>query len=184
VSKKGLKYKLDISEVIAFILAMILLIAINHYLSNYSDKQSNDIIIFAIVLSFFSAMFGPFVGGLTGFLGIISAYNLRSNAVQYPTAIAMMAFGYIIGRYANEYKIRDGRFEKKQITLFVTMECIASLTAFVFIKPFVEYVISDINLYDALWDGLKNAIIVSIPVSFALAILLFVINVFYKNSKS
>jgi len=184
VSRKILKYKLDISEVIAFIIAMGLLLGINYYLSNHAGRQSNNIVIFAIVLSFFAAMYGPFVGGIAGFLGIISAYTLRSNIVQYPTAFAMLVFGYIIGRYAAEYKIRDGKFERKQITLFVTMECIASLTSFVFVKPFIEYLIYDTDLYAALWEGMKNAVIVSIPVNFALAIFLFVINVFYKNSKS
>ena len=184
VSDKKLKYFLGITEIIAFIIAIILIIAMNSYANVVASRVSSLIVVFIVVLSFFSSMYGPVVGGLTGFLGIVCGYALKDVGITFGEAIAMMIFGVMVGLFASDYKIRDGEFGRKQIALFISMESLASIVSLVFVKPFIEYIFYDIDLYSGLWDGTKNAVIVSIPVNFGIAIILFVVNVFYKNSKS
>lgn len=184
MNDKKLRYKLDTAEIVAFIFALFIIIEMNKYVLQFVKKPTNIILVFIIILSCFSALFGPYVGGITGFLGVICGYSFNGIDVPFGEAFAMLVFGVIVGHFAYVYKVRDGGFGKKQIAIFMLIECIASTVSLVFIKPFIEYMFYDVELFDALWDGMVKSAVVSLPINFVLAIFLFLVNAFHNSTKS
>jgi len=179
-----LKYKLGVSEIVALVIAVGLIMLLSSYAKDVVKVENDQFIVFIVILSFFSALYGPIVGIFVGFLGVVCGLAIHGIPVPFGDAIAMGVFGGLIGQFAGDYMIRDGGFGRRQIILFLSMQGIACILSLVLIKPFFDYLFYNKDLFRAMYSGIRGSVIVAIPINFALAILFYVINAFYINAKS
>ena len=80
----------------------------------------------AAVLAFFSAIFGPIVGGAIGLIG---------------HALGDAVFGIIVGLFAAKYKVKEGSFGRKEIGLFNLVQVVANALAWILVAPVLDIVI-------------------------------------------
>ena len=95
----------------------------------------------AAVLAFFSAIFGPVVGGAIGLivhaLGDAVFYGCVWWSWVFPDAV----FGIIVGLFAAKYKVKEGSFGGKEIGLFNIVQVVANALAWILVAPVLDIVI-------------------------------------------
>lgn len=138
------KYKLGTIEIFSFIIGVFILMGLNKYVFFSSEllKATTQI----AVVAFFSTLFGSITGGLTGFLGIICSFAICGENVGFPPAIGYAVYGALLGQFANRYLIREGRFRLKQLFLWNCVNVFSLISAFVLVKPMVEFLFYNTDL--------------------------------------
>ena len=93
----------------------------------------------AAVLAFFSAIFGPVVGGAIGLIALGDAvfYGSVWWSWLFPDAV----FGIIVGLFAAKYKVKEGSFGGKEIGLFNIVQVVANALAWILVAPVLDIVI-------------------------------------------
>ena len=91
----------------------------------------------AAVLAFFSAIFGPVVGGAIGLIGHAVFYGSVWWSWVFPDAV----FGIIVGLFAAKYKVKEGSFGGKEIGLFNIVQVVANALAWILVAPVLDIVI-------------------------------------------
>ena len=91
----------------------------------------------AAVLAFFSAIFGPVVGGAIGLIGHALFYGSVWWSWVFPDAV----FGIIVGLFAAKYKVKEGSFGGKEIGLFNIVQVVANALAWILVAPVLDIVI-------------------------------------------
>ena len=91
----------------------------------------------AAVLAFFSAIFGPVVGGAIGLIGDALFYGGVWWSWVFPDAV----FGIIVGLFAAKYKVKEGSFGGKEIGLFNIVQVVANALAWILVAPVLDIVI-------------------------------------------
>lgn len=180
---RKLKYILGTTEIIAFVAAILIIVGASNGASNTITVESTQVEIFVGILCFFSAMYGAAVGGLTGYLGVVCAFVIKGLTVPYATALSMAVYGGLVGWFAPKYRIREGQFGRRQVLLFLVIEAMACVAALIFIKPFLDYVMYDKDLYEMITMGIHTSLICALPMNLVLAILFYVVNIFYRDDK-
>lgn len=70
------------------------------------------------VLTFFSAIFGPIVGGVIGLVGHALGDALFYGSIWWSWVFPEAVFAIAVGIFAAKYKVKEGGFGKKEIILF------------------------------------------------------------------
>ena len=79
----------------------------------------------AAVLAFFSAIFGPVVGGAIGLIGHALGDAVFYGSVWWSWVFPDAVFGIIVGLFAAKYKVKEGSFGGKEIGLFNIVQVVA-----------------------------------------------------------
>ncbi|MDO4294458.1 MAG: ECF-type riboflavin transporter substrate-binding protein [Eubacteriales bacterium] len=95
----------------------------------------------AAVLAFFSAIFGPVVGGAIGLIGHALGDAVFYGSVWWSWVFPDAVFGIIVGLFASKYHVKEGGFGGKQIALFNAAQVVANLLAWVLVAPVLDIVI-------------------------------------------
>lgn len=93
------------------------------------------------VLAFFSAIFGPVVGGAIGLIGHALGDAVFYGSVWWSWVFPDALFGIIVGIFAKKYKVREGGFGGKQIVLFNIVQVIGNALAWILLAPVLDIAI-------------------------------------------
>jgi len=173
---KSLEYKLDTPEIMAFVIGVVVIIATNRIffrLDSYELTMAKVLVLVGI-LSFFATLFGPVAGGLIGVLGIICSYAICSLRIDFADSISYAVYGCLLGQFASSYYIREGNFKIKQVVLWNLTNMFSLIAAFIFVKPFLQYIFYNIDLIENLVFGMKMVLLSSVILGVILSIVFFV----------
>ena len=95
----------------------------------------------AAVLAFFSAIFGPVVGGAIGLIGHALGDAVFYGSVWWSWVFPDAVFGIIVGLFAAKYKVKEGSFGGKGIGLFNIVQVVANALAWILVAPVLDIVI-------------------------------------------
>ena len=95
----------------------------------------------AAVLAFFSAIFGPVVGGAIGLIGHALGDAVLYGSVWWSWVFPDAVFGIIVGLFAAKYKVKEGSFGGKGIGLFNIVQVVANALAWILVAPVLDIVI-------------------------------------------
>ena len=95
----------------------------------------------AAVLAFFSAIFGPVVGGAIGLIGHALGDAVFYGSVWWSWVFPDGLFGIIVGLFAAKYAIKEGGFTGKSIVLFNVVQVIANALAWIVLAPVLDILI-------------------------------------------
>jgi len=95
----------------------------------------------AAVLAFFSAIFGPVVGGAIGLIGHALGDAVFYGSVWWSWVFPDAVFGIIVGLFAAKYKVKEGSFGGKEIGLFNIVQVVANALAWILVAPVLDIVI-------------------------------------------
>ncbi|MDO4187698.1 MAG: ECF-type riboflavin transporter substrate-binding protein [Lachnospiraceae bacterium] len=93
------------------------------------------------VLAFLSAVFGPVVGGIVGFLGHALGDALFYGSVWWSWVFPEAVVGALIGLFVKKYAIKEGGFTGKNIALFNIVQVVANAIAWIIVAPVLDIVI-------------------------------------------
>jgi energy-coupling factor transport system substrate-specific component len=92
-------------------------------------------------VAFLSAVYGPIVGLLVGFLGHALGDALFYGSVWWSWVFPDAIFGVIMGIFAGKYLIKEGGFGKKQIITFNIVQIVANAISWILVAPILDIVI-------------------------------------------
>ena len=95
----------------------------------------------AAVLAFFSAIFGPVVGGAIGLIGHALGDAVFYGSVWWSWVFPDALFGIVMGIFVKKYMIKEGGFGKKEIILFNVVQVVANAVAWIIVAPILDIVI-------------------------------------------
>ena len=95
----------------------------------------------AAVLAFFSAIFGPVVGGAIGLIGHALGDAVFYGSVWWSWVFPDAVFGIVIGLFAKQFAVKEGGFDKKQIVKFNIVQVVGNLAAWVLVAPVLDILI-------------------------------------------
>lgn len=149
------KYKLDNASIFAFVIAVIAMCIISKiFFGSSLDFSALDcILVFEAIVVIIATLFGASAGLLTGFLGVISSMDLCGTTISFSAAIAMALLGVYVGWFANKYGVREGKLSIKEMLFWIVIHASALIAAFVFVQPFIDYVVYDKDLFDGVRRG-------------------------------
>lgn len=180
---RTLKYKLDIPGIIALVISVIIMTISNLLLSSIWTEQIKEVY-FDTVICVCASLFGPFIGLMTGFLGSVCGDIIVKTKIAFADGIVYLILGYIIGSFANRYGIREGRFKGEKCVVWFIVNAIGTILTLFFLKPFVDYIIYDKEMFMSLIEGGKAALICAIPLGVVLTILFYSISKSFKKRKN
>ena len=93
------------------------------------------------VLAFLSAVFGPIVGAIVGFLGHALGDALFYGSVWWSWVFPEAVVGCVIGLLSNKFLIKEGGFSGKNIALFNIVQVVANAVAWIVVAPVLDIVI-------------------------------------------
>lgn len=178
-----LKYKLGTTEILAFAVAVPSMVTLSYLFPNVSIADSGMSKLFIALVCFFAAMFGPIVGGLTGFLGTVCGFVLYGQSVNFSYAIATCLYGIIVGELAPRYQLREGNYKTKQIEIFIVVNALASIVAFSFVEPFIDFISYGEELSSAINNGVRKTLTCATSLNAVMAIFLYVVSIFRRDGK-
>lgn len=95
----------------------------------------------AALLAFMSAVYGPWVGLIMGFLGHALGDALFYGSVWWSWVFPDAVFGLIVGLFVKKYAITEGGFAVKQIVIFNIVQVVANAIAWILVAPVLDIVI-------------------------------------------
>lgn len=95
----------------------------------------------AALLAFMSAVYGPWVGLIMGFLGHTLGDALFYGSVWWSWVFPDAVFGLIVGLFVKKYAITEGGFAVKQIVTFNIVQVVANAIAWILVAPVLDIVI-------------------------------------------
>ena len=93
------------------------------------------------VLAFLSAVFGPVVGAIVGFLGHALGDALFYGSVWWSWVVPEAVVGAVIGLFVKKYAIQEGGFGGKNIATFNIMQVAANAVAWIVVAPVLDIII-------------------------------------------
>lgn len=93
------------------------------------------------VLAFISAVFGPVVGAIVGFLGHALGDALFYGSVWWSWVVPEAVVGAVIGIFAKNFIIKEGGFSGKKIATFNIAQVAANAVAWIVVAPILDIVI-------------------------------------------
>lgn len=88
----------------------------------------------------FAVLYGPVVGGLSGFIGHVLT-DMSWGGVWWSWAFGTLVYGVIVGLGADKINIKSGNFGKKEIITLAIYECIANIVAWPIVAAVGDVVI-------------------------------------------
>ncbi len=94
------------------------------------------------VLAFFSAIYGPIVGGFIGLIGHALGDALFYGSVWWSWVFPEAVIGIAIGVFAKKFAVREGGFVKaKNIVLFNVIQIVANAVAWILVAPILDILV-------------------------------------------
>ena len=131
----------SVKNVVAVGIGAALFFVLGRFVAIPSPVPNTNISLQYSVLAMLAAMFGPVVGGLIGFIGHTLIDLSWGGAPWWSWVIASAFVGVAVGLVSNKLKIRDGEFGKKDIVLFILINVIAHVVAWIGVAPVLDILI-------------------------------------------
>ena len=136
-----MKLKFGIKEVVAIGIGTALFIVLTNVQVPFGIIPNTALQSRVAVLTFFSAVFGPIVGGAIGLIGHALGDALFYGSVWWSWVFPDALFGILMGLFAAKYAIKDGGFNGKAIALFNVVQIIANALAWILLAPVLDILI-------------------------------------------
>jgi len=135
------KKKMSIRSVVAIGIGTALFVVLSYVSIPLVLIPNTSIQTRVALLSYMTAIFGPFVGACIGFLGHMLADAIQYGSVWWSWVVPEAVFGIILGLFYRYYAIEDGDFKGKRIVVFNIVQIIANLTAWFLVAPALDLLI-------------------------------------------
>jgi len=133
--------KFGIRQVVATGIGTALFVALTEVQIPLVIVPNTSLQVRAALLAFLSAVFGPWVGLITGFLGHALGDALFYGGVWWSWVFPDAIFGLLVGLFAKKYLITEGGFGGKQIALFNIVQVVANAIAWIVAAPVLDILI-------------------------------------------
>lgn len=161
-----MKKKFGIKEVVAIGIGTALFVALTEVQIPLGFIPNTALQPRVALLAFLSAVFGPIVGGIVGFLGHALGDALFYGSVWWSWVVPEAVVGIVIGLFAKKFAIKDGGFGAKKIVLFNIVQVVSNAVAWIVVAPVLDIVIyaepANKVFAQGAWAFLGNIIIAGI----------------------
>lgn len=140
--RQEMKTKFGIKEVVAIGIGTALFVVLTNVQVPFGIIPNTALQSRVAILTFFSAVFGPVVGGVIGLVGHALGDALFYGGVWWSWVFPDALFGIVVGLFAKKYAIREGGFSgAKQIVFFNVVQVVANAVAWIGLAPVLDILI-------------------------------------------
>ena len=136
-----MKLKFGVKEVVATGIGTSLFIVLTNAQIPFGIIPNTALQSRVAVLTFFSAVFGPIVGGAIGLIGHALGDAIFYGSIYWSWVFPDALFGILMGVFAAKFAIKDGGFDGKAIALFNVVQVIANALAWILLAPVLDILI-------------------------------------------
>ena len=136
-----MKLKFGVKEVVATGIGPALFIVLTNAQIPFGIIPNTALQSRVAVLTFFSAVFGPIVGGAIGLIGHALGDAIFFGSIYWSWVFPDALFGILMGVFAAKFAIKDGGFDGKAIALFNVVQVIANALAWILLAPVLDILI-------------------------------------------
>lgn len=136
-----MKLKFGVKEVVATGIGTALFIVLTNAQIPFGIIPNTALQSRVAVLTFFSAVFGPIVGGAIGLIGHALGDAIFYGSIYWSWVFPDALFGILMGVFAAKFAIKDGGFDGKAIALFNVVQVIANAFAWILLAPVLDILI-------------------------------------------
>ena len=136
-----MKLKYGVKEVVATGIGTALFIVLTNAQIPFGIIPNTALQSRVAVLTFFSAVFGPIVGGAIGLIGHALGDAIFYGSIYWSWVFPDALFGILMGVFAAKFAIKDGGFDGKAIALFNVVQVIANALAWILLAPVLDILI-------------------------------------------
>ena len=136
-----MKIKFGIKEVVAIGIGTALFIVLTNVQIPFGIIPNTALQSRVAILTFFSAVFGPIVGGAIGLIGHALGDALFYGGIWWSWVFPDAVFGILVGAFASKYAIKEGGFRTKAIVLFNLVQVAANAIAWIVVAPVLDILI-------------------------------------------
>ena len=136
-----MKLKFGVKEVVATGIGTALFIVLTNAQIPFGIFPNTALQSRVAVLTFFSAVFGPIVGGAIGLIGHALGDAIFYGSIYWSWVFPDALFGILMGVFAAKFAIKDGGFDGKAIALFNVVQVIANALAWILLAPVLDILI-------------------------------------------
>ena len=136
-----MKLKFGVKEVVATGIGTALFIVLTNAQIPFGIIPNTALQSRVAVLTFFSAVFGPIVGGAIGLIGHALGDAIFYGSIYLSWVFPDALFGILMGVFAAKFAIKDGGFDGKAIALFNVVQVIANALAWILLAPVLDILI-------------------------------------------
>ena len=136
-----MKLKFGVKEVVATGIGTALFIVLTNAQIPFGIIPNTALQSRVAVLTFFSAVFGPIVGGAIGLIGHALGDAIFYGSIYWSWVFPDALFGILMGVFAAKFAIKDGGFDGKAIALFNVVQVIANALTWILLAPVLDILI-------------------------------------------
>ena len=136
-----MKLKFGVKEVVATGIGTALFIVLTNAQVPFGIIPNTALQSRVAVLTFFSAVFGPIVGGAIGLIGHALGDSIFYGSIYWSWVFPDALFGILMGVFAAKFAIKDGGFDGKAIALFNVVQVIANALAWILLATVLDILI-------------------------------------------
>ena len=136
-----MKLKFGVKEVVATGIGTALFIVLTNAQIPFGIIPNTALQSRVAVLTFFSAVFGPIVGGAIGLIGHALGDAIFYGSIYWSWVFPDALFGILMGVFAAKFAIKDGGFDGKAIALFNVVQVIDNALAWILLAPVLDILI-------------------------------------------
>lgn len=136
-----MKLKFGVKEVVATGIGTALFIVLTNAQIPFGIIPNTALQSRVAVLTFFSAVFGPIVGGAIGLIGHALGDAIFYGSIYWSWVFPDALFGILMGVFAAKFAIKDGGFDGKAIALFNVVQVTANALAWILLAPVLDILI-------------------------------------------
>ena len=136
-----MKLKFGVKEVVATGIGTALFIVLTNAQIPFGIIPNTALQSRVAVLTFFSAVCGPIVGGAIGLIGHALGDAIFYGSIYWSWVFPDALFGILMGVFAAKFAIKDGGFDGKAIALFNVVQVIANALAWILLAPVLDILI-------------------------------------------
>ena len=130
----------SVTKVVATGIGAALFFVLARFVAIPSGIPNTNIALQYGIQSVFAVLYGPLVGGLSGFIGHVLC-DMSWGGVWWSWAFGTLVYGLIVGSFAKKINIHSGNFGKKEIITFAIANAIANLVAWPIVSAIGDVVI-------------------------------------------
>ena len=131
----------SIQTVVAVGIGAALFFVLGRFVAIPSPVPNTNISLQYAVLALLAAMYGPFAGGLIGFIGHTLIDLSWGGSQWWSWVIASTFVGIVVGLFAKKLDIQEGDFGKGKIATFAISNIVAHLAAWIVVAPVLDILI-------------------------------------------
>lgn len=134
--------KFGIKEVVAIGIGTALFVVLTNVQVPFGIVPNTSLQSRVAILTFFSAVFGPLVGGAIGLIGHALGDAVFYGSIWWSWVFPDALFGIIVGIFASKYAVKDGGFVTTgKIVLFNIVQVVGNALAWILLAPVLDIAI-------------------------------------------